>query len=151
LLADSAENSPLVLIPGALAGKEVLEVASVVRDRLFLSFPTLPLDQTREGTAEFERLAAAHGLPREQRSSQIHALAAAKLLVEAMNAAGRSASRETLIQQLEQFYEKPTGLTRPITFGPNRRFGTRGAYIAGIDPKQSKLVPVSGLIEPPSH
>jgi ABC-type branched-subunit amino acid transport system substrate-binding protein len=150
LNAASRDWHPLVLIPGALAGKKVLESASGVQDRLFLSFPTLPLDQTREGTAEYERLAAAHGLPREHRSSQIEALAAAKIFVEAMTASGRSASREKLIEQLEQFYQKPTGLTRPITFGPNRRFGTVGAYIVGIDPKQAKLVPVSGFIEPQS-
>ena len=139
---------PTVLMPGALAGKEILESRLGLQDRLFLSFPTLPLDQTREGTAEYERLAAAHGSPREHRSSQIEALAAAKVFVEAMTAAGRAASREKLIEQLEQFYQKPTGLTRPITFGPNRRVGTRGAYIVGIDPKRARLVLVSGFIEP---
>ncbi len=60
----STDWHPLVLIPGALASKEILENAAGVQDRLFLSFPTLPLDQTREGIAEYERLAAAHGLPR---------------------------------------------------------------------------------------
>ncbi len=149
--SSSRDWQPLLLLPGALAGQKVLETASGARDRLFLSFPTLPFDQTREGAAELERLAAAHGLPGEQRSSQIDALVAAKIFVEAMTAAGRRASREKLIEQLEQFYEKPTGLTRPITFSANRRVGTRGAYIVGIDPKRAKLVPVSGFIEPPAH
>jgi hypothetical protein len=67
-----------------------------------------------------------------------------------MTAVGRAASVEKLIDELEHFYQKPTGLTRPITFGPNRRFGTVGAYIVAIDPKRAKLVPVSGFIEPPS-
>ena len=150
LHAASRDWRPLVLMPGAFAAKEVLEKASGAQDRLFLSFPALPLDQTREGRAEYERLAVDHGLPAEHRSSQIEALAAAKIFVEAMTASGRSASREKLIEQLEQFYQKPTGLIRPVTFGPNRRFGTVGAYILAIDPIRSKLVPVSDFIEPQS-
>ncbi len=55
-----------------------------------------------------------------------------------MTAAGRAASVEKLIEQLEHFYQKPTGLTRPITFGPNRRFGTGGAYIVGDRPEASQ-------------
>ena len=139
--------------PGAVARgacrQRVSEVALRRGDRLFLSFPTLPTDITREGLAEYERLAAAHGLPEEQRSSQIAALAAAKIFVDAMTSVGRNASREKLIEQLEHFYQKPTGLTRPITFDPNRRFGTRGAYILGLDPTQTNLVPVGGFIELP--
>jgi ABC-type branched-subunit amino acid transport system substrate-binding protein len=150
LNAASRDWRPLVLIPGPFMAKEVLEHAPGAHDRLFLSFSTLPLDQTREGTAEYERLAVDHGLPSEHRSSQIEALAAAKIFVEAMTASGRSASREKLIERLEQFYQKPTGLTRPVTFGPNRRFGTRGAYIVGIDAIRSKLVRVCDFIEPES-
>ncbi len=147
--ASSRDWHPLVLLPGGLAGKEFLKSRSRAWDRLFLSFPTLPTDITREGLAEYERLAAAHGLPEEQRSSQIAALAAAKIFVDAMTSVGRNASREKLIEQLEHFYQKPTGLTRPITFDPNRRFGTRGAYILGFDPTQTNLVPVGGFIELP--
>jgi ABC-type branched-subunit amino acid transport system substrate-binding protein len=151
LAAASRDGSPLILMPGALTGKGVLRAMAGIPDHLFLSYPTLPVDGTRAGAAEYERLAAAHGLPREHRSSQVAALAAAKLFVEAMTAAGRAAGREDLIEHLEHFYEQPTGFTRPITFGPNRRSGTRGAYILGVDPKQAKLVPVSGFIEPDIH
>jgi ABC-type branched-subunit amino acid transport system substrate-binding protein len=141
---------PLLLVPGAVTGKEALSSLGRFRDRVFLAFSTLPLDITREGMAEYEWMAAAHGLPREQRSSQIAALAAARIFVEAMTAVGRTASREKLIDELERFYQRPTGLTRPITFGPNRRFGTRGAYIVGIDAQVGRLAPVTGFIELPS-
>jgi ABC-type branched-subunit amino acid transport system substrate-binding protein len=147
--ASSRGWHPLLLVPGGLAGKEALNSLSRAGDRLFLAFPTMPQDVTREGKAEYERLVAAHGLPGQQRSSQIAALAAAKVFVEAMTSVGRAASREKLIEQLEHLYQKPTGLTRPISFAPNRRFGTRGAYIVGIDPEQAKLVPVTGFIELP--
>jgi ABC-type branched-subunit amino acid transport system substrate-binding protein len=143
----SRDWRPLVLMPGALAGKEVMGTGAGLHDRVFLSFPTLPLDNSREGTAEYERLASAYDLPREHRPSQIEALAAAKIFVDAMTATGRSASREKLIEQLEGFYKHPTGLTRPITYGPNRRFGNCGAYIVRIDPKQGKFVSVSDFIE----
>ena len=131
-----------------LVGKEIFAPAVRSHDRLFLSFATLPVDGTPEGIADYERLAKVHDLPRENRASQFEALAAAKVFVEGMTAVGRFATREKLIEQLEQFYERPTGLTRPLTYGPNRRFGSRGAYVVGVDPKQpAKLVSVSRFIE----
>jgi ABC-type branched-subunit amino acid transport system substrate-binding protein len=142
---------PLVLMPGPLAGKDVLRLQAETQAGLFLSFPTLPVDITREGAAEYESLGVASQMPAGQRSSQIAALAAAKLFVEAMVASGRAASREKLVEQLEAFSRKPTGLTRPLTFGPNRRFGARGAYVVGIDARQSKFVPASDFIEAPGR
>jgi hypothetical protein len=55
-------------------------------------------------------------------------------------------SRERLIQALEGFYNYQTGLTPPITYGPNRRIGAMGAYIVMVDLKEKKFVPVSGWV-----
>jgi ABC-type branched-subunit amino acid transport system substrate-binding protein len=141
---------PLVLIPGSRAGEDVFKLAPGARDRVFLSFPTLPRDVAPAGRAEYERLAVAHGLPKAHLQSQLETLAAAKIFVDALTATGRSATREKLVDELEKFYQKPTGLTCPVTYGPNRRFGTCGAYIVGFDPRQAKLIQVSGYIEPPA-
>jgi ABC-type branched-subunit amino acid transport system substrate-binding protein len=148
--AGSRAWEPLLLIPGALAGKDILRLPPRYQHRLFLSFPTLPLDSSRAGAAEYDRLAVAHQLPGSHRSTQVAALTSARIFVEAMTSAGRAASREALIEQLEHVFQQPTGLSPPITFGPNRRIGARGAYIVEVDPENARLVPVSGFIEPMS-
>jgi len=78
------------------------------------------------------------------------AFSSAKILVEGLKQAGRDLSREKLIVVLEGLYEYQTGLTPPITYGPNRRVGALGAYIVSIDLKAKRFVPVSNWIEPSS-
>ena len=42
--------------------------------------------------------------------------------------------------------EHDTGLVPPITYGPNRRVGVRGAYMVAVDLAGRTLVPASGFI-----
>ena len=51
-----------------------------------------------------------------------------------------------MIQALEGFYNYQTGLTPPITYGPNRRVGAAGAYVVMVDLKEKKFIPVSGWV-----
>jgi hypothetical protein len=57
-------------------------------------------------------------------------------------------SRERLISALEGFYQFETGLTPAITYGPNRRIGTLGAYVVSVDPAKKAFVPASEWIMP---
>ena len=68
-------------------------------------------------------------------------------MVEAIKRAGKDLSREKLIQVLEGFHEYSTGFTPPVTYGPNRRIGARGAYIITVDLKEKKFVQVSSWID----
>jgi hypothetical protein len=68
------------------------------------------------------------------------ALSGAKLLIEALQRAGRDVSRRTLISTLETFRDVRTGLIPPVTFGPNRRIGVTEAHIVSVDPVSGKLV-----------
>jgi hypothetical protein len=95
---------------------------------------------------EFRALAEKYKLSQKHWAAQINAYTSAKLLVEALKRVGKDLSREKLIQTLEGFYEFPTGLTPPLTYGPNRRIGAMGAYVFTIDLKEKKLKPVSGWV-----
>ena len=115
--------------------------------KVFLAFPTTPADQSAEGIKEFRALAEKYKLPTHHMAAQLSAFSADKILVEALRRAGKDLSREKLIQALEGFYEYPTGLTRAITYGPNRRIGANGAYIVTIDLKEKTFLPASGWID----
>ena len=86
-------------------------------------------------------------LPQKHLAAQVSAYSSAKILIEGLKRVGKDLSRERLVQALEGFYNYPTGLTPPITYGPNRRIGASGAYIVMVDLKEKKFVPVSGWVE----
>jgi ABC-type branched-subunit amino acid transport system substrate-binding protein len=140
--------NPLYFIPGQIAAREILESPAGMGAQVFLSLPTLPSDQTEDGAAEYQKLAESYRLPPVHRASQLTALASAKILVEALKRAGRDVSRAKLIEALEGLYQFKTGFTPSITFNPNRRVGSLGAYIVAIDAEGRGPTPVSRFIEP---
>ena len=132
-----------IYLPGSLAGPAVFS-----RSGLFLAFPTLPADQTREAVERYRRLAEEHDLPRRSLTTQLATLAAAAVLEEGLKKAGREISREKLIEALEDLYELRTGMLPPVTFNPNRRIGALGAYVVGVDPEERTFRPVGRFREP---
>ena len=70
----------------------------------------------------------------------MHALAAAKVLLEGLRRAGRDVTRQKLVSSLEELYDFSTGLTPNITFGPNRRIGAGGTYVIEYDVGSSREV-----------
>ncbi len=146
--AETLSWTPTVFIPGALTGRELFEMPKRFAGRLFLSFPTLPRDQTPDGQRDYEQMAASHNLPVHQQATQWAALASAKIFTEGLIQAGKDVSRDKLIAVLEGFYQFQTGFTPPITYSPNRRVGALGAYIVTVDLDQRRLAPASGWIVP---
>ena len=141
---------PWFLAPGSAAGGAVLGRASAFRGRASLSFPTLSADLSPAGLAELERLSGAGQArppgpaqpppPAQQgRAARASALAAAKLLVDALGRLGRGLSREALVRELEGVYRFSTGLTPPLTFGPNVRVGAAGAWVVEVDPASGTI------------
>jgi ABC-type branched-subunit amino acid transport system substrate-binding protein len=131
--AERAKIYPLLLAPSALVGQQIYQAPKGFAKRIFLSFPILPGDQSAEGRAEFHRLAASGHFSEGELATRISALSAAKLLIEALRKAGRDVTREKLVAMCEQFYELNLGQMRPVSFGPDRRVGTTGAHVAGVD------------------
>ena len=141
--AQAASWTPSVYLLGALVGKDVTEMIPVkMKDQIFLAFPTIPADVSAAGAAEYSTLLEKNKLGSGHAAAQASAIAAAKILVYALEKAGKDLSRERLVTTLEGLYEFDTGLMPRITFGPNRRIGALGAYIVTIDPEK-KLFPAS--------
>ncbi len=67
--------------------------------------------------------------------------------MEGLKRAGRELSRERLITALEGLYDHETGLTPPVSFGPNRRIGARGAYVVAVDLAGGSFQPMGEWIE----
>ena len=141
--ADKLGLSFDLFLPGALAGRELFDAPPRFKKHIFLTFPTLPTDQSKLTLLELSALAERHQLPTKHLAVLMSAFSAAKLLVEGLNLSGRDLSREKLIAALEGFYQFETGLTPPITYGPNRRIGALGAYVVALDLDNKGFTPAS--------
>lgn len=144
--AEKAGWFPFVFLSSTSPIREIFNAPAGFDGRLFMAFGTSPADQVPESINEFRAFSAKHKLPSSHLASQILAYSAAKILVEGLKRAGKDLTRVKLIEALEGFNEYKTGLTPPITFGPNRRIGAMGAYVISIDLKEKKFVPASGWI-----
>jgi ABC-type branched-subunit amino acid transport system substrate-binding protein len=141
--ADKLGVSFDLFLPGAFAGRELFVAPRRFEKHIFLAFPTLPTDQNKLTLLELSALAERHQLSTKHLAVLISAFSAARLLVEGLKVSGRDLSREKLISALEGFYKFETGLTPPITYGPNRRIGALGAYVVSLDLENRGFTPVS--------
>jgi len=141
--AETAGWTPSIYMLGTLVGRNIADAVTMkTKDKVFLAFPTVPTDVSAAGAAEYSALLQKNKLGSTHAAAQASAMAAAKILVHALERCGKDLSRERLITTLEGLYEYDTGLMPKITFGPNRRIGVLGAYVVTIDPEK-KLFPAS--------
>jgi ABC-type branched-subunit amino acid transport system substrate-binding protein len=132
--AQALGNHPMILMPASLAGDDLFAaVPASAGDRLLVALPVLPPDPLPAAAEAYRRLAAAGGLPAHHVASQMAAVAALEVLIEGLQRAGQDLSREKLIAALETLYRFDAGLGAPVSFGPNRRIGARGAFVAAVD------------------
>ena len=139
--------APHLFLPGSRVGKDVFDLPGGFRGTLHLSYPTRPSDAAGPGGRELGNLQGRHGIPRDHLTAQVAAYAAARVLTEALKTAGKELDRETLILRLEKIYRFDTGVTPPVTFGPNRRVGALGAHLVRVDPEGRTFVPEGGFVE----
>jgi ABC-type branched-subunit amino acid transport system substrate-binding protein len=146
--ADADGWRPDVLLLGVLAGRELAaSVPAGFAGKVFLAFPSIPSDLTPEGRAELTALAEKYKFPARHVAAQLSALAAAKVLVEGLQRAGKDLSREKLVTALEGLYDFETGLMPRLTFGPNRRVGALGAYVVTVDAERKTFVPAGEWVK----
>lgn len=142
--AEARGSRPTLLATGKAADAALLSAPPAFAGRIYVAVPTLP------GESEaYRKLAAGHGLAREHVSAQLSALAAAEVLLEGLERTGRSLTRDRLIESLESLRRFDTGYGPPVTFGPARRLGARGAYILKADLARRVWIPTGGWIEAP--
>lgn len=144
--ADTLGWFPFVFLTSTNSSREVFNAPGAFEGRIFIAFPTAPADYSTEGINEFRAFSAKHKLSSNHVATQILAYSAARLLVEGLKRAGKDLTRDKLVAALEGLYEYQTGLTPPITYGPNRRIGAMGAYAVTINLKEKKFLPASGWI-----
>jgi ABC-type branched-subunit amino acid transport system substrate-binding protein len=134
--AAALETPPRILVPSSAAGEALFTAPPSLDQRITVALPVGQPHLTPEGRHELKVLSprtAAH------LQTAAAALASAKITAEALRRSGRDVSREKLIETLEGFYNIPTAVTPPITFGPTIRAGTRGAWLSEVDLRQQTL------------
>ena len=131
--AQKADWAPRIFLSGMLSGRAAFELPGSFDGRVFLAYPTLPSDRTQSGAEAFQVLHNKHGLPRHSWATQVAAYVAAQVFVEGLRRAGRALSRANLLAALAALSDFETGLTRPVSFGPNRRVGALGAHVVSVD------------------
>lgn len=140
--AERRGTRPTLLATGKAADAALLSAPASFDGRIYVAVPFPP------GEPEvYRKLLTAHGLSREHLSAQLSALAAAEVLLEGLERAGRNLTRDRLIESLESLRVFATGYGPPVTFGPARRLGARGAYILKADLTRRTWAPVGGWIE----
>ncbi len=149
LLAAFAERqqSPRVYLLSSFVPQPLFDAPPTFHHRIFIAYPTLGSDISGSGRSEYEQLAHKHALPPDHLQGQIAAYAAAKLMVEGLRRAGRDLNRQGLIDALEELYAYETGVTPPLSYGPNRRVGARGAHVVAVDLIKKSYNPVGGWHE----
>jgi hypothetical protein len=138
-----------VYLLGVLVSGPPLGAPAGFDRRIFLAYPTLPRDITPAGRAEYQALAQRHALPPDHLQGQVAALAAAKLLTEGLKRSGRDLNREVLEEGVEDLYQYRTEVTPPLTYGPTRRIGARGAHVVVVDLEAKQQEPVGPWTEVP--
>jgi ABC-type branched-subunit amino acid transport system substrate-binding protein len=144
LLAEFAKRgeAPRIYLLSSLTARLLTDLPPLFDGRVFLAYPTLATDVTAKGREKYQTLAATYSLPREHIQAQLAAFAAAQLFVEGLRKAGRNLSRVKLVEGLESLYEFDTGVTPPLSYGPNRRIGAQGAHVLVLDVENKTYQPV---------
>lgn len=93
----------------------------------------------RNAQAAFAKTRSRAGNDKSAILAEADAYSAAALLVEALMRTGRDVSRAGVIENLEGIRNFEGAMTPPLSFGPNRHVGSRGAEIVRYDAKTATL------------
>jgi Periplasmic binding protein len=141
--------APDLLVPGSLGGAGLTKLPGSYSGRLFAAYPMLPADWQASGLEALAALPGQTGVQPERIVSQIAGYAAGALLTEGLRRAGKGLERASFVAALETLYRFETGITPPLTFGPNRRIGAQGAYVVEIAPSDSAMTRAGPWCEAP--
>jgi ABC-type branched-subunit amino acid transport system substrate-binding protein len=144
LIRELANQAPVprIYLLSSLMSRPLANLPSVFDQRVFLSYPTLSSDISPRGRQEYQELAKTYSWSNDHIQARLASLAAAKLFVEGLRKAGRDVSRSRLVEGLESLYAFETGVTPPLSYGPNRRIGALGAHVVTVDLANKTYKPV---------
>ncbi|MFD1691035.1 ABC transporter substrate-binding protein [Azotobacter chroococcum] len=125
---DEAGLAPRLYASAQQIAGAALRLPAAFSGRLFLAYPLLPADVSPAGAQALEALRRRAGLDGQQPALQIGAYSAALLLAEGLKRAGRDASRERLLRELENLHALHTGVTPPWASVRAGGWARRGAH-----------------------
>ena len=134
-LAEEAAGSrwrPAILTTGVAVTREVFARLRELGARVFVAYPLLGSDQSPVGVERLRSLQAAYDIPAQHLPMQVAALASARILIEGLQRGGRNLTRAKFVAALAALQNFETGLTPPISYGPDRRTGVRGAHVVAL-------------------
>jgi len=126
-------HPPEVFLMGSLLSGPIFRAPPLFQGKISAVFPNSLNAQSQEALQEYDAFLKNHGLSAGRSAPRLAAYCAARVMVEALKKSGRELRREHLMRELEGFWDYETGLSPPLTFGPNRRIGAFGAYPVSID------------------
>lgn len=139
---------PYLLVPGPLAPADILELPRQWRQRVVLSYPTLPADQHAAALADYASLIGGKTALRPPHLAQAYAATLATL--HALKEIGKDLNRDRFTRAFESLSGFETGMLPPLSYNSDRRIGVLGAYIVNLDSAQPGLRPSGGFIALPS-
>lgn len=148
-LADEVERVQLkvhLFSSVVMLGRGAFDLSASLSSQTFLSYPSALPNET--DFAEFLELTRAARIELSNPAFQSMAFAAAKIFIEAAKQSGKQLDRAIFISSLERLRDFKTGVVPPVTFGPNRRVGSAGSYIVGIDLAKQQYVPLTERLTP---
>lgn len=129
-----------------MLGRGAFTLPPEIASQTYLSYPSALPNQN--DFAEFIGVMQKGGVPLRSPAFQSVAYAATKVLFEATKLSSSQLDRTTLVNSLEQIQDLTTGVVPPLTFGPNRRVGSIGSYIVGVDLSNKQYTPISERLVP---
>ena len=131
--AQQADWKPLLLSPALLSERNIFDLPDSFSGRVLLAYASLPTDYSPEGAEEFELLHEKYGFDYSYSIAQVNAYIAAKVLIEALDRAGRRLSRAKIVTALEELDDFHPGLAPALSYGEDRRIGSVGVHIVPVD------------------
>lgn len=135
-----------LLSSAIMIGRGAFTLPERVARRTILSYPASLPDS--DDFTEFIKVMQKAGAPIRSAAFQAVAFAAGKTLIESAKMAGRRLDRAALVNSMEQLRHFRTGVIAPLSFGPNRRVGSTGSYVVGIDVANRNYITLSERIAP---
>lgn len=134
--------SPKIYALSSYLRRPLFDVPQLFDRKIVIAYPTLADDITAQGRSDYQDLAKRYALPTTNIQAQVASLAAARVFFEGLRSAGRDLDRTRLAEGIEKMYTFQTGFTPPLTYGPNRRIGARGAHLLTVDIENQAMIPV---------
>jgi len=132
--------APLLLAPGYGAGPDLLTGPPGFKGSIWVTVPTLPAALDPEAIRHLGELLGERRAENPAHATvQLAVYGAFQVFLEGLRRSGRDLSRAGLIAALEGLHRFDTGVTPPLTFGPSRRLGSRGAWLVRWDGATGKL------------